>query len=223
MHCAVLVFPGSNCGVDLYKAILQIKGATAEYVWHTDTDLDRFDVLMIPGGFTYGDYLRPGALAGVSPVIASVKKAANSGKLVLGICNGFQILIEAGLLPGALLPNQSLQFICDVVPVKVVQSKSPFTSSYELGDLLRLPIAHGSGNYYCDEVTHQELESNGQIAFSFPPENNPNGSLAGITGLLNEQRNVLGMMPHPERAVKQWLGSTDGLGLFQSMLEHHTA
>ena len=223
MHCAVLVFPGSNCDVDLYKAILQIKGATAEYVWHTATDLDRFDVLLIPGGFTYGDYLRPGALAGVSPVIASVKKAANSGKLVLGICNGFQILIEAGLLPGALLPNQSLQFICDVVPVKVVQSKSPFTSSYELGDLLRLPIAHGSGNYYCDEFTHQELESNGQIAFSFPPENNPNGSLAGITGLLNEQRNVLGMMPHPERAVKQWLGSTDGLRLFQSMLEHHTA
>ena len=145
MHCAVLVFPGSNCDVDLYKAILQIKEATAEYVWHTDTDLDRFDVLLIPGGFTYGDYLRPGALAGVSPVIASVKKAANSGKLVLGICNGFQILIEAGLLPGALLPNQSLQFICDVVPVKVVQSRSPFTSSYELGDLLRLPIAHGSG------------------------------------------------------------------------------
>ncbi len=223
MHCAVLVFPGSNCDTDLYKAILQIKGATAEYVWHTDTDLDRFDVLLIPGGFTYGDYLRPGALAGVSPVIASVKKAANSGKLVLGICNGFQILIEAGLLPGALLPNQSLQFICDVVPVKVVQSKSPFTSCYERGDLLRLPIAHGSGNYYCDEATHQELESNGQIAFSFPPENNPNGSVAGITGLLNEQRNVLGMMPHPERAVKQWLGSTDGLGLFQSMLEHHTA
>ena len=223
MHCAVLVFPGSNCDVDLYKAILQIKGTTAEYVWHTDTDLDRFDVLLIPGGFTYGDYLRPGALAGVSPVIASVKKAANSGKLVLGICNGFQILIEAGLLPGALLPNQRLQFICDVVPVKVLQSKSPFTSSYEIGDILRLPIAHGSGNYYCDEATHQELESNGQIAFSFPPENNPNGSVAGITGLLNEQRNVLGMMPHPERAVKQWLGSTDGLGLFQSMLEHHTA
>ena len=223
MHCAVLVFPGSNCDVDLYKAILQIKGATGEYVWHTDTDLDRFDVLLIPGGFTYGDYLRPGALAGVSPVIASVKKAANSGKLILGICNGFQILIEAGLLPGALLPNQSLQFICDLVPVKVVQSRSPFTSSYELGDLLRLPIAHGSGNYYCDEATHQELESNGQIAFSFPPENNPNGSVAGITGLLNEQRNVLGMMPHPERAVKQWLGSTDGLGLFQSMLEYHTA
>ena len=223
MQCAVLVFPGSNCDVDLYKAILQIKGAIAEYVWHADTDLDRFDVLLIPGGFTYGDYLRPGALAGVSPVIASVKKAANSGKLVLGICNGFQILIEAGLLPGALLPNQSLQFICDVVPVKVVQSESPFTARYQRNDILRLPIAHGSGNYYCDEITHEELESNGQIAFSFPPENNPNGSVAGITGLLNEQRNVLGMMPHPERAVKQWLGSTDGLGLFQSMLEHHTA
>ena len=223
MHCAVLVFPGSNCDIDLYKAVLQLKGATAEYVWHTSTDLDCFDVILIPGGFTYGDYLRPGALAGVSPVISSVKKAAKSGKLILGICNGFQILIEAGLLPGALLPNKSLQFICDEVPVKVVQSKSPFTSGYELGDLLRLPIAHGSGNYYCDKVTHQELESNGQIAFSFPPENNPNGSVAGITGLLNEQRNVLGMMPHPERAVKQWLGSTDGLGLFQSMLEHHTA
>ena len=223
MHCAVLVFPGSNCDVDLYKAILQIKGATAEYVWHTDTDLDRFDVLLIPGGFSYGDYLRPGALAGVSPVIASVKKAANSGKLVLGICNGFQILIEAGLLPGALLPNHSLQFICDVVPVKVAQSESPFTSRYQLGDILRLPIAHGSGNYYCDVVTQRKLQVNGQIAFCFPPQNNPNGSAGGITGLLNEQRNVLGMMPHPERAVKQWLGSTDGLGLFQSMLEHHTA
>ena len=223
MHCAVLVFPGSNCDIDLYKAVLQLKGATAEYVWHTSTDLDRFDVILIPGGFTYGDYLRPGALAGVSPVISSVKKAAKSGKLILGICNGFQILIEAGLLPGALLPNHSLQFICDVVPVKVAQSESPFTSRYQLGDILRLPIAHGSGNYYCDVVTQRKLQVNGQIAFCFPPQNNPNGSSGGITGLLNEQRNVLGMMPHPERAVKQWLGSTDGFGLFESMLENHTA
>ena len=223
MHCAVLVFPGSNCDIDLYKAVLQLKGATAEYVWHTSTDLDRFDVILIPGGFTYGDYLRPGALAGVSPVISSVKKAAKSGKLILGICNGFQILIEAGLLPGALLPNHSLQFICDVVPVKVAQSESPFTSRYQLGDILRLPIAHGSGNYYCDVVTQRKLHVNGQIAFCFPPQNNPNGSAGGITGLLNEQRNVLGMMPHPERAVKQWLGSTDGFGLFESMLENHTA
>ena len=223
MHCAVLVFPGSNCDIDLYKAVLQLKGATAEYVWHTSTDLDRFDVILIPGGFTYGDYLRPGALAGVSPVISSVKKAAKSGKLILGICNGFQILIEAGLLPGALLPNHSLQFICDVVPVKVAQSESPFTSRYQLGDILRLPIAHGSGNYYCDVVTQRKLQVNGQIAFCFPPQNNPNGSAGGITGLLNEQRNVLGMMPHPERAVKQWLGSIDGFGLFESMLENHTA
>jgi phosphoribosylformylglycinamidine synthase len=223
MHCAVLVFPGSNCDIDLYKAVLQLKGATAEYVWHTSTDLDRFDVILIPGGFTYGDYLRPGALAGVSPVISSVKKAAKAGKLILGICNGFQILIEAGLLPGALLPNHSLQFICDVVPVKVAQSESPFTSRYQLGDILRLPIAHGSGNYHCDVVTQRKLQVNGQIAFCFPPQNNPNGSAGGITGLLNEQRNVLGMMPHPERAVKQWLGSTDGFGLFESMLENHTA
>ena len=223
MHCAVLVFPGSNCDIDLYKAVLQLKGATAEYVWHTSTDLDRFDVILIPGGFTYGDYLRPGALAGVSPVISSVKQAAKAGKLILGICNGFQILIEAGLLPGALLPNHSLQFICDVVPVKVAQSESPFTSRYQLGDILRLPIAHGSGNYYCDVVTQRKLQVNGQIAFCFPPQNNPNGSAGGITGLLNEQRNVLGMMPHPERAVKQWLGSTDGFGLFESMLENHTA
>ena len=223
MHCAVLVFPGSNCDTDLYKAVLQLKGATAEYVWHTSTDLDRFDVILIPGGFTYGDYLRPGALAGVSPVISSVKKAAKSGKLILGICNGFQILIEAGLLPGALLPNHSLQFICDLVPVKVAQSESPFTSRYQLDDILRLPIAHGSGNYYCDVVTQRKLQVNGQIAFCFPPQNNPNGSAGGITGLLNEQRNVLGMMPHPERAVKQWLGSTDGFGLFESMLENHTA
>ena len=223
MHCAVLVFPGSNCDIDLYKAVLQLKGATAEYVWHTSTDLDRFDVILIPGGFTYGDYLRPGALAGVSPVISSVKKAAKSGKLILGICNGFQILIEAGLLPGALLPNHSLQFICDVVPVKVAQSESPFTSRYQLGDILRLPIAHGSGNYYCDVVTQRKLQVNGQIAFCFPPQNNPNGSAGGITGLLNEQRNVLGMMPHPERAVKQWLGTSDGLGLFKSMIKHHIA
>ena len=223
MHCAVLVFPGSNCDIDLYKAVLQLKGATAEYVWHTSTNLDRFDVILIPGGFTYGDYLRPGALAGVSPLISSVKKAAKSGKLILGICNGFQILIEAGLLPGALLPNHSLQFICDVVPVKVAQSESPFTSRYQLGDILRLPIAHGSGNYYCDVVTQRKLQVNGQIAFCFPPQNNPNGSADGITGLLNEQRNVLGMMPHPERAVKQWLGSTDGFGLFESMLDNHTA
>ena len=223
MHCAVLVFPGSNCDVDLYKAVLHLKGATVEYVWHKGTDLDRFDVILIPGGFTYGDYLRPGALAAVSPVIATVKKAAESGKLILGICNGFQILIEAGLLPGALLPNQNLHFICDVVPVKVAQSDSPFTSSYQLGDVLRLPIAHSSGNYYCDEVTLKKLEVNGQIAFCFPTENNPNGSIAGITGLLNEQRNVLGMMPHPERAVKQWLGTSDGLGLFKSMIKHHIA
>ena len=223
MHCAVLVFPGSNCDIDLYKAVLQLKGATAEYVWHTSTDLDRFDVILIPGGFTYGDYLRPGALAGVSPVISSVKKAAKSGKLILGICNGFQILIEAGLLPGALLPNHSLQFICDVVPVKVAQSESPFTSRYQLGDILRLPIAHGSGNYYCDVVTQRKLQVNGQIAFCFPPQNNPNGSAGGITGLLNEQRNVLGMMPHPERAVKQWLGTSDGLGIFKSMIKHHIA
>jgi phosphoribosylformylglycinamidine synthase len=223
MHCAVLVFPGSNCDIDLYKAILQIKGATAEYVWHTANDLNRFDVILVPGGFTYGDYLRPGALAGVSPVIASVKKAASSGKLILGICNGFQILIEAGLLPGALLPNKNLQFICDMVPVKVSQTNSAFTSSYQLNSILRLPIAHGSGNYYCDTETIQQLKTNGQIALCFTIDDNPNGSVAGITGLLNKQRNVLGMMPHPERAVKHWLGSTDGLGLFQSMLEHHKA
>ena len=222
MNSSVIIFPGSNCDRDMDVALKKF-GFKNKMVWHNDDKLPKSDLIVLPGGFSYGDFLRCGCIAGKSKIIQSVIDFANSGGLVLGICNGFQILIEAGLLPGALLPNQSLQFICDIVPVKVVQSESPFTARYQRDDILRLPIAHGSGNYYCDEITHEELESNGQIAFSFPPENNPNGSVAGITGLLNEQRNVLGMMPHPERAVKQWLGSTDGLGLFQSMLEHHTA
>lgn len=223
MRFAVLVFPGSNCDADLYKAVQQLDGAEAEYVWHTQTDLSGYDAILIPGGFTFGDYLRPGALAGVSPVIEAVRDAARQGKLILGICNGFQILLEAGLLPGALLPNQRLQFICDTVPTLVTQNESPFTSAYPTGSLLQLPIAHGSGNYFCDESTLEELEEYGQIAFRFPLDNNPNGSVGGITGLLNRERNVLGMMPHPERAVQQWLGSTDGQGLFQSMLHHGQA
>jgi phosphoribosylformylglycinamidine synthase len=220
MRCAVIVFPGSNCDVDLFKAADRLEGASAEYVWHTETDLRRFDAILLPGGFTYGDYLRPGALAAVSPVIQSVLRAADAGKLVLGICNGFQILLETKLLPGTLLPNRQLTFICDLVPTQVTQADSPFTQAYAAGETLHLPIAHGSGNYFCDEATLADLEAHGQIAFRYPEGFNPNGSVAGITGILNRQKNVLGMMPHPERAMSAWMGSADGTRLFQSMLRH---
>ena len=218
MRFACIVFPGSNCDVDIYHAIKDELGEEVEYVWHTETDLDRFDAILLPGGFSYGDYLRCGAIAKFSNVMDSVIKAANEGKPVLGVCNGFQVLLEAGLLPGALRRNEKLKFICRPVTLVVENNETLFTSSYETNEEVVIPVAHGEGNYYCDEATLKQLEENNRIVFRY--KNNPNGSISDIAGIMNEKGNVLGMMPHPERAVDQLLGSDDGLKLFKSMLRN---
>ncbi|MFJ8237678.1 phosphoribosylformylglycinamidine synthase subunit PurQ [Ureibacillus sp. NPDC094379] len=218
MKFAVLVFPGSNCDIDMYHAIKDELGEEVEYVWHDATDLSGFDGILVPGGFSYGDYLRCGAMANQSNVMAEVKKAAEAGKPVLGVCNGFQILTEAGLLPGALLRNQNLKFMCRTVELRVENNNTLFTSQYEQGQTINIPIAHGEGNYYCDEETLAKLKENNQIVFTYSGEN-PNGSLEDIAGIINERGNVLGMMPHPERAVHELLGSDDGLALFKSIVK----
>lgn len=215
MRFAVVVFPGSNCDQDCYKAVEKI-GEPVEYVWHTEKDLTSFDAIILPGGFSYGDYLRSGAIARFSPVMEAVQKAAEEGKLVLGICNGFQILLESGLLPGAMLKNQGLKFLCQTEELEVVNTKTPFTLDFKEGEKIRLPIAHGEGNYTCDPDTLNRLKENGQIVFRY--RSNPNGSLLDIAGIVNERGNVLGMMPHPERAVDALLGSEDGIKLFTSMV-----
>ncbi|MFT8392073.1 MAG: phosphoribosylformylglycinamidine synthase subunit PurQ [Sporolactobacillus sp.] len=219
MKTAVIVFPGSNCDQDMYYAIKDGLGEDVDYVWHAETSLDGYDAIMIPGGFSYGDYLRCGAIARFAGIMPAVIKAAEAGKPVLGVCNGFQILLEAGLLPGALLKNKHLKFICDTVPLKTENNKTLFTSLYEDGEVIRIPIAHGEGNYYCDEETLADLKANNQIVFTYAGEN-PNGSLANIAGIVNRQGNVLGMMPHPERAADKLLQNEDGLRLFQSILNH---
>jgi phosphoribosylformylglycinamidine synthase subunit PurQ / glutaminase len=216
---AVIVFPGSNCDVDMYHAIADELQEEVEYVWHDEENLDRFDAILLPGGFSYGDYLRSGAIARFSNVMKAVQKAAEDGKPILGVCNGFQILLEAGLLPGAMRRNNSLKFICRPVSLKVENNETMFTSSYEQGEIITIPIAHGEGNYYCDEPTLKRLIENRQIVFRYHGEN-PNGSLADIAGIVNEKGNVLGMMPHPERAVDVLLGSADGLKLFQSIVKY---
>jgi phosphoribosylformylglycinamidine synthase I len=216
---AVIVFPGSNCDVDMYHAIKDELGEEVEYVWHTEEDLDRFDGILLPGGFSYGDYLRSGAIARFSNVMKQVIKAADAGKPVLGVCNGFQILLEAGLLPGAMRRNDSLKFICRNVELKVENNETMFTGAYEKGEVITIPIAHGEGNYYCDEETLAELKDHNQIVFTYHGQN-PNGSLADIAGITNAKGNVLGMMPHPERAVDSLLGSADGLKLFQSIVKY---
>jgi phosphoribosylformylglycinamidine synthase I len=216
---AVIVFPGSNCDVDMYHAIADELQEEVEYVWHDEENLDRFDAILLPGGFSYGDYLRSGAIARFSNVMKAVQKAADEGKPILGVCNGFQILLEAGLLPGAMRRNNSLKFICRPVSLKVENNETMFTSSYEQGEIITIPIAHGEGNYYCDEPTLKRLIENRQIVFRYHGEN-PNGSLADIAGIVNEKGNVLGMMPHPERAVDMLLGSADGLKLFQSIVKY---
>jgi phosphoribosylformylglycinamidine synthase len=215
---AVIVFPGSNCDVDMYHAIKDELGEEVEYVWHDETDLSRFDGVLLPGGFSYGDYLRSGAIARFSNVMKEVVKAAEAGKPVLGVCNGFQILLEAGLLPGAMKRNENLKFMCRPVNLKVVNNETSFTSAYQKDEVISVPIAHGEGNYYCDEETLQTLKENNQIVFTY--ETNPNGSLIDIAGITNEHGNVLGMMPHPERAVDELLGSADGLKLFQSIVKN---
>lgn len=218
MKFAVLVFPGSNCDIDMYHAIKDELGEEVEYVWHTATDLSGFDGVLVPGGFSYGDYLRCGAMANQSNIMAEVKKAADAGKPVLGVCNGFQILTEAGLLPGALLRNKNLKFMCRTVQLKVENNNTLFTNQYEQGQIINIPIAHGEGNYYCDEETLQSLKDNNQIVFTYSGDN-PNGSLEDIAGIINERGNVLGMMPHPERAVDALVGGADGLAVFKSIVK----
>ena len=218
MRCAVIVFPGSNCDFDLYKAANYIEGIQAEYVWYTSESLDGFDAVLVPGGFSYGDALRAGALAARAPILKALQRAADAGTRVLGICNGFQILTECGLLPGALHRNSGLRFICRTVNLEVSNTATPFTSGYarRTSTHVRFAIAHGEGNYTCDSDTLQKLEDNGQIVFRYLGDN-PNGSLANIAGITNEAGNVLGMMPHPERAMADWMGSADGRILFESM------
>ncbi|WP_209124785.1 phosphoribosylformylglycinamidine synthase subunit PurQ [Alkalihalobacillus sp. BA299] len=218
MKFAVIVFPGSNCDADMYHAISDALGEEVEYVWHAGTDLDGFDGILIPGGFSYGDYLRSGAIARFANVMESVIKAAEAGKPVLGVCNGFQILLEAGLLPGAMKRNENLKFICRPVELVVENNETMFTSEYEQGQVISIPVAHGEGNYYCDPETLSTLKDNKQIVFSY--KTNVNGSLEQIAGIMNKQGNVLGMMPHPERAVEPLLGSEDGLKLFKSILRN---
>lgn len=223
MNVAVVTFPGSNCDYDLYKAAQQV-GATASFVWHRERGLDGYDAVLLPGGFSYGDYLRAGAIARMSPIMEDVVAFAKKGGPVLGICNGFQILCEAGLLPGALMHNASLKFASHDVFLRVERTDTLFTSDYRDGQVLRIPIAHGEGNYEADKDTLASLEESGRIVFRYvnrdgetTDESNPNGSWHNIAGITNEAGNVLGMMPHPERAMEPLLGSTDGLGLFTSM------
>ncbi|GER68019.1 phosphoribosylformylglycinamidine synthase subunit PurQ [Weizmannia acidilactici] len=218
MKFAVIVFPGSNCDVDMFHAIQDALGEEAEYVRHDADNLDAFDGILLPGGFSYGDYLRSGAIARFSPVMQAVIKAAEEGKPVLGVCNGFQILLESGLLPGAMLRNAGLKFVCKTVSLQVENASTMFTSLYEEGETIRIPVAHGEGNYYCDAETLEKLKENGQIVFTY--RDNPNGSIANIAGIVNEKGNVLGMMPHPERAVETLLGSQDGLKLFKSIVKN---
>lgn len=217
MNFAVLVFPGSNCDIDCFKAVEQTIGQPVEYVWHTTTDLSKYDAILVPGGFSYGDYLRCGAISRFAPVMSEVVKAAEQGKFVLGICNGFQILLESGLLPGAMLRNRTLKFRCHSATLRVENNRNPFTTQYAQGELIDIPIAHGEGNYYCDEATLTELKANDQIVFRYHGEN-PNGSVDDIAGISNKAGNVVGMMPHPERAVDQLLGSEDGKRMFTSIL-----
>ncbi|MGX7148545.1 phosphoribosylformylglycinamidine synthase subunit PurQ [Enterococcus ureasiticus] len=220
MKFAVIVFPGSNCDMDLLWAVKDILGEEAEYVRHDADSLAGFDGVLIPGGFSYGDYLRCGAIARFSKIIKEVIRFADEGKPVFGTCNGFQILTEAGLLPGVLLRNESLHFVCKPVSLKVVNNQTPFTSDYQKDEVIQLPVAHGEGNYYCDESTLEQLKANQQIVFTYANKN-PNGSLENIAGIINEKGNVLGMMPHPERAVESLLGSEDGLRFFKSIVKNY--
>jgi phosphoribosylformylglycinamidine synthase subunit PurQ / glutaminase len=242
MKFGVVQFPGSNCDDDAFYAAGSVIGEPVEFIWHQSEDVAGFDAIILPGGFAYGDYLRTGAIARFSPVMRAVERFAKSGGLVLGICNGFQILLEAGLLPGAMLRNQKLHFLCRQVHVRVENTDTPFTSAAREGQVLKIPIAHMEGNYFCDAATLAELERNRQVVFRYVPaivgitpganrpapgerfttddsDANPNGSLAAIAGICNRERNVVGLMPHPERAVELPLGSSDGLVIFRSMVE----
>ena len=220
MHFAVIVFPGSNCDHDAYHVFRHILDVPVDFVWHRKTDLKKYDAIIIPGGFSYGDYLRTGAIARFSPVMESVIKEAHAGKPVFGICNGFQILIESGLLPGALIINKDVRFLSQDVTLEVDSTDSIYTRSLKKGRKLTMPIAHKQGNFIADENTFKMLEDEDRIAFRYSKDRkgNPNGSTNRIAGILNKKRNVLGMMPHPERAVESILGSDDGIDIFKSMI-----
>ena len=218
MKFGVVVFPGSNCDHDCYHVLKDVLKQDTQLIWHKDSDVSKFDCIVIPGGFSYGDYLRTGAIARFSPVMEAVTQHAEKGKLVIGICNGFQILLEAGLLPGAMLRNQSLQFVCKFVTLSVENTVSPFTKKAKKGEHLRIPVAHGEGNYFADEATLTELNKNGQVLLRYV--DNPNGSLESIAGICNKKRNVFGLMPHPERASEAALGSIDGKVIFESILNN---
>jgi len=229
MKFGVVVFPGSNCDDDAFHAVGAVLGELVEFVWHRSQEISGFDAIILPGGFAFGDYLRTGAIASFSPVMSAVAKFARSGGLVLGICNGFQVLLEAGLLPGAMLRNRDLRFLCRDVHVRVETTDTPFTCSVRRGQVLKIPIAHMEGNYFVDERTLGELERNDQIVLRYTtPQGelgdsaNPNGSLAAIAGICNRERNIMGMMPHPERAVEALLGSSDGLVIFRSIVNSLT-
>ena len=230
MKFAIVVFPGSNCDHDAYHAAKHVLGHEAQFIWHKETSLNGADVVILPGGFSYGDYLRTGAIAQFSPVMAAVKEFAASGGPLLGICNGFQVLCESRMLPGALLRNRDLKFHCEHVRVRVERTDTPFTMRASRGQVLRLPIAHGEGNYFADAETLAALETSGRVVFRYcdaegnPTEaSNPNGALDNIAGICNERRNVVGLMPHPERACESPLGSEDGLVLFDSVVAALTA
>ena len=217
MKFGVIVFPGSNCDHDAFYAVSNNLGQKAEFIWHDSSTLGGVDAVILPGGFAYGDYLRCGAIAKFSPVMQAVRRFAADGGMVLGICNGFQILVEAGLLPGALIRNRSLQFVCRDVHLRTETGNSPFTCASIRGEILRLPIAHGEGCYFADDHTLDELEAEDRVVFRYL--DNPNGSLRDIAGILSRERNVMGLMPHPERATEPLMGSSDGLVVFQSMLQ----
>jgi phosphoribosylformylglycinamidine synthase len=226
MKFAVVVFPGSNCDHDAYHAAKHVLGQDAKFIWHKETSLGDADVVVLPGGFSHGDYLRTGAIARFSPVMAAVREFADAGRPVLGVCNGFQILLECGLLPGAMLRNRDLKFHCEFVNVRVEKTDTPFTVLCTEGQVLRIPIAHGEGNYYADPEVVKNLEASGRVVFRYASpegeltdEANPNGSVNSIAGICSEQRNVVGLMPHPERACEYAMGSKDGLILFESVVK----
>jgi len=229
MKFGVVVFPGSNCDHDAWYALGEVLHQPVEFLWHQSEKVEGFDAILLPGGFSFGDYLRTGAIARFSPVMRAVEKFARGGGLVLGICNGFQILCEAGLLPGVLQRNAGMRFVCRQVHVRVETTDTPFTALATRGQVLQMPIAHGDGNYFCDDATLAELERNRQIVFRYTTPDgredgaaNPNGSLANIAGVCNRERNVVGLMPHPERAIENALGSSDGLVILRSLIESLT-
>ena len=217
MKSAVIVFPASNCDRDAQTALKDMTGKTPAMVWHQESELPEVDLVVLPGGFAYGDYLRCGAMAAQSQIMKAIKAHAEKGGAVLGICNGFQVLTEAGLLPGALMRNAGLKFVCKPVTLSVEETQSAFTRKYEKGQSVTFPVAHGEGNYYADDETLDRLEGEGRVMFRY--QDNPNGSARDIAGILNQKRNVLGLMPHPERVVDPVTGGTDGRALFQSLIE----